>query len=216
MRRYDLKMPSRRSISPSGPRAARPINQWVRDALAFAKIGQAELARELARRRVIPDDRSIVNKMTISRDVSAEEVFAISEITGFSAPNAVADAVIEIPLVSWVSAGDLRNLAMDEALAVVKMAGLPPGDWIALKVQGDSMDRISPPESIILVNRADRRLVPNACYVIDDGDGNASYKRFRPNPVRFEPVSTNKDLPTFFPENDPTIVGRVRKTILDM
>lgn len=180
-------------------------------------MGQAELARRLAKKRVIPnDDRSIVNKMTIGRDVTAEEVFAISEITGFAAPNAVTDALTEVPLVAWVSAGELRDLTADEALLTLKFVGLPPGDWIALKVEGDSMDRISPPDSIILVNRSDRRLVPNACYVIDDGEGNSSYKRYRSNPSRYEPVSTNKDLSAIFPESEPTIVGRVRRTILDL
>ncbi len=124
---------------------------------------------------------------------------------------------VEVPLLSWVSAGDLlRDDVVDEILGTVRLDDLPPGDWIALRVQGDSMDRISPPESIILVNRGDKVLVPNACYVIEDQDGNATYKRYRPNPARFEPVSANKDLDAIFIENEPIIVGRVRRSILDM
>jgi SOS-response transcriptional repressor LexA len=79
------------------------------------------------------------------------------------------------------------------------------------------MDRISPPDSTIFVDRRDKLLVPNGLYVIADTDGNATYKRFRPGPPkRFEPVSSNKDLEPLFPDNDPMIVGRVKRTQLDM
>lgn len=127
------------------------------------------------------------------------------------------------PLISWVSAGVLKAPSAVSAVADAKMAyahGLDPkGDWIALQVEGDSMDRISPPESIIFVDRKDRRLVTNACYVIADAEGGeASYKRFRANPDRWEPVSTNPEHePTFVKKGrEPVIVGRVRKTLLSM
>lgn len=125
--------------------------------------------------------------------------------------------VFAVPVLSMVSAGELmRDDLSDEALAMLRVSDLPPGDWIALKVQGDSMDRISPPESVILVNRKDQRLVPNALYVIADEEGNATYKRYRPGPpARFEPVSTNTNLEPIFPQHDPKIIGRVRRTILD-
>ena len=124
-----------------------------------------------------------------------------------------------VPLISWVSAGKLtRNDEIEdiEGAERVHVANLPPGDWIALRVVGTSMDRISPPDSVILVNRKDKRLVANACYVIEDAEEGATYKRFRPDPIRFEPVSTVEGHKTLFPEREPKIVGRVRKTILDM
>ncbi len=127
------------------------------------------------------------------------------------------------PLISWVSAGDLKTPGVVLEPGDAKMAyihGLDPeGDWIALEVEGDSMDRISPPESIIFVNRKDRRLVANACYVIADAEGGqASYKRFRPNPDRWEPVSTNPEHEPVFVKKgrEPVIIGRVRKTLLSM
>lgn len=122
-----------------------------------------------------------------------------------------------IPVLSMVSAGLLsREDVADEAIGTLRISDLPPGDWIALRVLGDSMDRISPPESVILVDRRDKRLVPNALYVIADEEGNSTYKRYRPGPPpRFEPVSTNTSLEPIFPHQDPVIVGRVRRTILD-
>ena len=92
----------------------------------------------------------------------------------------------------------------------------PRGEWIALRVEGDSMDRISPPGSLILVDLTDKALVPNACYIITDGDSQATYKRFRSNPPRFEPVSTNPSHQPIFPDGEPAVIGRVRRSLIDM
>jgi SOS-response transcriptional repressor LexA len=124
---------------------------------------------------------------------------------------------IEIPIVSWVSAGEMvRDEVSDASIGTVYARDLPAGDWIALRVEGSSMDKISPPGSIIFVNRRDKRLVPNALYVIADEDGNATYKRYRPNPDRFEPVSVDDSHEPIFPEGAVTIIGRVRRSTIDM
>jgi SOS-response transcriptional repressor LexA len=125
-----------------------------------------------------------------------------------------------VPLVSWVSAGALEQpgFAVDMQEARIINAGELPGrgHWIALEVQGDSMDRISPPGSIIIVDKADKELVPNACYVIREDDGAATYKRYKSHPDRFEPASSNPAHEPIFPTQPITIIGRVRKTILAM
>ncbi len=142
---------------------------------------------------------------------------AVHEIDEDYAPDMTGVPTTTVPLISWVSAGTLtQDEIQGEALGKVRVADIPPGDWIALRVEGSSMDRISPPESIILVNRNDKQLVPNACYVIADQDGNATYKRFRSNPTRFEPVSTNPDHEPIFPDNDVYVIGRVRRSMIDM
>lgn len=122
---------------------------------------------------------------------------------------------VQVPVMAWVSAGALiSNEAVE--MGNIEIAGLSDGDWIALRVQGSSMDRISPPDSIIVVNRRDRRLVANGCYVIADEDGKATYKRYRPNPMRFEPVSTDPTHEPLFPDQEPLIVGRAKMSILEL
>lgn len=125
---------------------------------------------------------------------------------------------IRVPLIAWISAGKMSFSDIgEEIIGYVEEAGLDSdGDWIALRVKGDSMDRISPPDSIIFVDRQDQVLVPNACYVISNGDGEATYKRFRSNPMRFEPVSTNPTHEPIYPTREPLIVGRVKRSIIDM
>lgn len=127
---------------------------------------------------------------------------------------------LAVPLISKVSAGQLiqhpRLEALDEEYHHIYSADLPAGDWIAMRVEGSSMDRISPPESVIFVDRRDKQLVPNACYVIDDPEEGATYKRYRPDPVRFEPVTFTEGHKTIFPENEPRVLGRVKRTVLDL
>lgn len=130
--------------------------------------------------------------------------------------------LIRVPLISWVSAGNLRAPEAVEDLENAPRVSAPDldpkGEWIALQVEGDSMDRISPPDSVIFVNLKEKRLAANACYVVADANsGEASYKRYRPDPERLEPVST-KDHPTLYltPDRRPRIIGRVRKSVLSM
>jgi SOS-response transcriptional repressor LexA len=132
-----------------------------------------------------------------------------------------AEDKIWIPRISWVNAGSFGVADSVDALddhPKIEVAGLPPGEYVALDVVGDSMDRISPPGSIVIVDRSDRRLVHNACYVVQDGEGGATYKRYRQSPIRFEPVSNNPEHEPLYPENDnlPTIFGRVVRSTIDL
>jgi phage repressor protein C with HTH and peptisase S24 domain len=126
--------------------------------------------------------------------------------------------LMRVPLIAWIHAGQMHtDTVAQDTLGEMTVGGLDPaGDWVAMRVTGDSMDRISPPDSVILVDRADRELVPNGCYVIYDGDDGTTYKRFRANPPRFEPVSTNPTHEPLFYDREPEVFGRVKKTILDL
>lgn len=162
-----------------------------------------------------------------TRDIAVEELIAMvsffkSQPPGFTEALSVAGMkqAISTPLISWVSAGELMIpdsvVDIDDSPRTTGPDLDPNGDWIALTVEGDSMDLISPPESIIFVNRKDKRLVPNACYVLADENGHATYKRYRDG--KFSPVSTNKKhKPIKIPSgHTPPILGRVRKSVLVM
>jgi SOS-response transcriptional repressor LexA len=71
-------------------------------------------------------------------------------------------AVTQVPLLSWLSAGklaDARSQIPVEDVPLLPFADLGRGNFFALKVRGDSMDRLSPEGSVIVVNRAERHLV---------------------------------------------------------
>lgn len=145
-------------------------------------------------------------------------------LTGEGEIDGSTPTLVQAPLVSWVSAGSLQSsdqvMPYDDVPMVYAPSLNPNSDWIALKVVGSSMDRISPPDSIIFVDLLDKALVANACYVIaadEDGD-EATYKRFRPDPDRWEPVTFDDSHQTLFPTpgNQPRIIGRVKLSMISL
>lgn len=130
-----------------------------------------------------------------------------------------ADDAVEVPLVSWVSAGELLDVPADaiaDAERVILQADLPRGDYIAFRVEGNSMDRWSPPGSIIIVNRSETEPLEGRPYVFVTETGEATYKRWQSDPDRLVPYSTDPNIETVFPRGDFRVLGRVRRTILDL
>ncbi|MGV1791021.1 LexA family protein [Rhizobium sp. A37_96] len=125
----------------------------------------------------------------------------------------------DVPLISWISAGALSEHEGITDLAdfpTIPALNLPDGDWIALRVEGDSMNKISPPGSVVFVDRSDRRLAPNACYIVADEAGKATYKRYRPNDnPPFQPASYKEIEPPDF-QGAVTVIGRVKRSVIEM
>jgi SOS-response transcriptional repressor LexA len=147
-------------------------------------------------------------------------MLAIEEITGYQAPVEAAVKQLLVPVVSWVSAGELADASSQipiEEVPLLAFADLGPGDFFALKVQGDSMDRVSPEGSIIVVNRADRTLVADRPYVFAIR-GEATYKLWAPEPPHLAPFSTNPSHKPIFLKGRKglEVVGRVKRTVLDL
>lgn len=82
--RYHRYMSKKRSYSTP---PVRPINQWVREALDHGELSNAEIGRLFYERGIIgTEDRSLAGKMATFRDVSAEEMLLLSELTGYAPP----------------------------------------------------------------------------------------------------------------------------------
>jgi len=125
----------------------------------------------------------------------------------------------DVPFISWVSAGELSTqdgISDLTEFPTIAALDLPDGEWIALRVEGDSMNKISPPGSIIFANLRDRRLLHNACYIVQDEEGAATYKRYRTDmDPPFQPASYKKiKAPDF--HSVATVIGRVRRSVIDM
>jgi SOS-response transcriptional repressor LexA len=129
--------------------------------------------------------------------------------------------VIRVPVLSWVSAGKFRDVAQPLPLSKVPLlafSDLGSGDFFALRVEGDSMDRISPEGSIIIVDRSDQTLVRGKPYVFSLR-GDTTYKLWETGEVDYlRPNSTNGGNAPIFPKKDEdlAVVGRVRRTMLDL
>lgn len=125
-----------------------------------------------------------------------------------------------VPVLTQVSAGRLQSTeAVTEAdvQGRIVVSGLGKGNWAALIVAGDSMNKVAPNGSTIVFNRADTLPVNDAFFVFKDPDtGAATFKRYGAgNPPWLRPYSYDDYDP--IPVNgDIEIVGRVRKVVVDL
>lgn len=125
-----------------------------------------------------------------------------------------------VPLLDRVTAGRLKSPSSQipvEDVPLLAFADLGRGEFFALTVEGDSMDRYSPEGSTIIVNKADRHLLNGRCYVFSL-KGETTYKMWQggENP-HLAPYSTNPaNKPLFFKKSDIEVIGRVKRTSLDL
>lgn len=123
-----------------------------------------------------------------------------------------------VPLISSVTAGGLISPTIQIAgeHPRIEISTLPPGDYFATKVRGDSMDRVSPEGSVVFVNRQETDPLPGRRYIFSRG-GETTYKRFERDPLRLVPESTNHANEPIFPKSEEEwiVIGRVRLTLLN-
>lgn len=128
-----------------------------------------------------------------------------------------------IPLLDSVSAGKLKSPTSQipmEDVPLLAFADLGRGEFFALKVEpdGDSMDRVSPPGSILVVNKADRDLRSGRFYIFSIA-GDTTYKMWQEDdPPYLLPHSWNpihKPIPVKR-KRDFDVIGRVKRSIIDL
>ena len=139
---------------------------------------------------------------------------------GVEDPSAAREAPASVPLVSWVAASGFADVPPVSELddwPQIQVADLPEGRFIALTVNGDSMNRIAVDHSIIIVRITDRALVDRAFYIFQGHNG-ATFKRYRDQggSPRLEPYSTNPEHDTIYPTDDVAPIGRVFRVITDL
>lgn len=137
---------------------------WVAEALSHSGLSQAALAERLSVRLRRPIDRSMVNKMVLGkRDVRADEMLAISEITGLAMP-AAGPATRRIPVQAAItSGGRVQQIAETQPkTAVACPEQLIQIDVIALRVAGDAMEPILKDGTIIFADPPHGRVESDA------------------------------------------------------
>lgn len=140
-----------------------------------------------------------------------------------SAPAKLSGETRNVPIFADVPAGammvpdavsDPRNL-----YGHLVISGLGKGDWAALVVNGESMNKVAPNGSTVVFNRTETHPVDGAFYIFrDPSTGAATFKRFGAgNPPRLRPYSYDDFDPIMLTNEDQVvIVGRVRKVVVDL
>jgi SOS-response transcriptional repressor LexA len=198
------------------------VPKILRKFFAETQLGQSEFAR------LVGVSQGTVSKwLSGSQSPNKKQWDAVEKLirdnpkTASILPTAVMPWITEVPIISWVSAGAL--IGADSQIAgedtpKAYFSDLGAGDFFALKVSGDSMDRVSPDGSVIVVNRLDRRLQPGKPFVFWHRTEGTTYKLWQSNPDRLEPHSWNAVNKAIFTrrKREFEVIGRVRRTVLDL
>lgn len=106
-----------------------------------------------------------------------------------------------VPVLGSVPAGPLAK-AIEDPQGWVPMLGQEGGPHIyALRPEGDSMRNLIGDHQYIIVDPDDLALESGRSYIVMNGDGEATFKRYRADPPRLEPASDN-------PAHKEILIGR--------
>lgn len=115
-----------------------------------------------------------------------------------------------IPILGDVPAGNWREAMNTSRVSMPSPDPSVPAEAYALKVVGDSMNRIAGEGATIIIDPTERDLYERWLYVVRNGDGEVTFKQYLERPARLVPCSTNpehKEIP--IADRDYEIVGRV-------
>lgn len=119
-----------------------------------------------------------------------------------------------VPLISRTAAGGLeyrQGIHPADIESFLTVSGLGKGDWFALVVDGDSMDRIAPDGSTIFVNRAEFEPMDGKPYIFATTDENKTTFKLWDQNGWLLPFSMNPEhRPIAIHEQGVRCIGRVR------
>lgn len=186
-----------------------PFGLRVRAARNAAGLSQADLAEKLGTTKATISKIETSNMgATIEWAERIGKALAtdVGALAGFGVA-ASPPTVAMVPVIGMIAAGNWREAIQspDEEIAV---AGAKP-HMFALRIFGDSIDRIAPDGSYVTIDPTLPALEDGGLYAVQNGEGEATIKRFRRNPDRLEPESFNESHKTIELGRDPiTVIGR--------
>lgn len=115
-----------------------------------------------------------------------------------------------VPVIGIAGAGRWREaveLPLGHMPVPARLSG--PGVF-GIAVIGDSMDLLIEDGGLILVDARQKELAPGGVFLIANSTGEATVKRYRRDPARFEPCSTNPaHQPFMVSDDDFSVLGKV-------
>ncbi|WP_289144972.1 S24 family peptidase [uncultured Sphingobium sp.] len=183
----------------------------LRSQLSDGKFTQKAVAEHLG---IAP--ARVTEMLKGGRRIQTQEIAPLAKWLGISTDAQVlaipdgAKPVSSIPLLGEVPGGPWREAVRDVSRYIqVALPGTRPNAY-ALKVVGDSMDRIVKDGAEIVIDPDDTDLFDKWLYVVRNPDGEVTFKQYRDGPARLVPCSTNPDHSLIsVTDRDYTIVGRV-------
>lgn len=180
------------------------------------KIGQAEIAERLGVSvpQVSRWENGVDNvPSTRLRSFAKAYEASLGELFGDEPEHNTPEGMIPtvpVPMLGEVPAGNWREvLRMSSRFIPVSAQGVPSSAY-ALKVDGDSMDKIAKSGATIIVDPTDLDLFDRSLFVVRNSAGETTFKQYLDGPARLVPCSTNPDHKVIpLGSEEISILGRV-------
>lgn len=133
--------------------------------------------------------------------------FGISERELIGMDEGLSAAVRMVPLIGRIAAGNWREAVEQPVDFIPAPAGVGGPHVFALQPQGDSMNMLVPEGGFVLIDPDDAELRNGKTYAVMNAAGETTLKRYRNEPARLEPCSSNA-------EHSPIVLGREAFTVI--
>lgn len=110
-----------------------------------------------------------------------------------------------VPVVGHIACGDWREAIENAEENVPTMSG--GINVFALRAQGDSMNELIRDNGWVYVDPDDTDLIDGKIYAVMNGEHETTAKKYKANPARLVPCSTN-------PVHKETVIGRDQFTVI--
>jgi SOS-response transcriptional repressor LexA len=197
---------------PQCPSMGFVTHDQIRDALIKALDERRLKGNAVAAMLGIPPSR-ITDIKKGDRRIQQHEMHILAEFLGLGEAADEDDDesnVVFVPVIGIASAGGWREAINVPVYRIPRLKVKGQNQAFAVEIYGDSMDRIMPHGSWAIIDPDQTALYPGRVYLVMNGDGEATIKRYREGPARFEPDSHNPDHKTILMGGHAVnIIGRV-------
>lgn len=180
----------------------------IRERMKARRLKQVDLANALG---IDPDkvSKSLSDKGT--REFSPDEMLIVRQMLREEGDLPSPADYHTIPIIGQVQAGTWNEAIQRPIGGMPSPEPFMSRKIFGLQVAGDSMNEYVEDGATVLVDPDDKALFPGRFYVVINEGGETTYKRYRENPSRLVPCSSNKAHKEILLGGDQTftIVGRV-------
>lgn len=184
----------------------------IREALLSALKERRFSGREVADFLGVAQSR-ITEIKKGERRIQQHEMDVLAEFLGLGQaeqPETSISNVVMVPVIGIAAAGSWQDAVELPVYYIPRMRVKGENQAFAVEINGDSMDRIMPHGSWAIIDPDQRDLYPGRVYLVMNGGGEGTIKRYQESPARFAPDSTNTaHQPIVVGDHPITVVGRV-------
>jgi len=180
---------------------AYPLSEGMTDSAYVARVKAAMKARRVTQEQIskhlgLTSQSAFSNILNGKRGLKAHEKAAIDSYLGIDDGS----NVMTLPIIGLTGAGNWAEAIEMPIGHISLIKGVAGNRSFAVEVCGDSMDQLIENGGFVVVDPDKTNLFDGSVYLIGNGDEETMVKRYRSNPARFCPMSSN-------PEHVDLIVG---------